>query len=268
MSVTLPGGFRVFGNPPGFRAHQLLIFAWLACAFSMVHPALGASRARPDWVVLETSLPEGTTIATGDVDLLKNRYSPASTFKIIIAWAGIEIGLLGPKTEFLCHDRHIFPGGGKLGLHEAMFRSSNDYFVQAARRIGVATISRFLERSGLASDGAALMGFETGSFEIVKGGRLKVTPARLHAFMVGIASERLTMPRETRTNLLESLAWPSSVPSVRLFGKTGSLRGSVWFTGFGAGPDGKKVVTVFIRGGITRREEAVSRFLQRFGQVP
>jgi penicillin-binding protein 2 len=83
---------------------------------------------------------------------------PGSTFKIVTAIAGLQTGVLSPKTPFECQgflstpDEHrclIFrlhgTGHGSVNLRTAMAQSCNVYFFDAARRMGIAPLARWTE---------------------------------------------------------------------------------------------------------------------------
>lgn len=86
-------------------------------------------------------------------------YSPGSTFKIVVALAGLEAGVIKPSTEIDCagrlyvgsHPFHCWKKGGHgaLNLIEALQHSCDIYFYEVARKVGVDKIVEVAERLGL-----------------------------------------------------------------------------------------------------------------------
>ena len=85
-------------------------------------------------------------------------YSPGSTFKIVVALAGLEAGIIKPTTRITCegkiyvgeHPFHCWKkiGHGPLSLTEALQHSCDVYFYEVARQVGVDKISDMAERLG------------------------------------------------------------------------------------------------------------------------
>jgi penicillin-binding protein 2 len=90
---------------------------------------------------------------------LSGQYPPGSVFKIIVALAGLEEGIIDPKEEIVCHGvytlgRHKFHcwkkyGHGKVSLHRAIVESCDIYFYKMGMRLGVDKISRYARMLGL-----------------------------------------------------------------------------------------------------------------------
>ncbi len=100
-------------------------------------------------------------------------YSPGSTFKIVVALAGLEAGVIKPSTEIDCEGRlfvgsHPFhcwhkTGHGALNLIEALQHSCDIYFYEVARQVGVDKIIEVAERLGLGQKtGVELQGERSG----------------------------------------------------------------------------------------------------------
>ena len=85
-------------------------------------------------------------------------YSPGSTFKIVVALAGLEAGVIKPTTKINCegklyvgdHPFHCWRkrGHGELNLMEALQHSCDIYFYEVARKVGVDKIAEVAERLG------------------------------------------------------------------------------------------------------------------------
>ncbi len=88
-------------------------------------------------------------------------YSPGSTFKLIVAAAALEEGVLEPGEEIFCGGQARFYGQvrhchrrwghGKIGLQEAIERSCNIFFYTLGQRLGIEAIEKWSRRFGLGS---------------------------------------------------------------------------------------------------------------------
>ncbi len=87
------------------------------------------------------------------------QYPPGSTFKIVVALAALEAGVVGPDYEVFCpgyvqlgdHQFHCWKrwGHGRLKLVDALAQSCDVYFYDLARRLGVDAIAAMARRFGL-----------------------------------------------------------------------------------------------------------------------
>ena len=99
---------------------------------------------------------------------LTGQYPPASVFKIVVALAGLEEGIIDPKEKIRCNGyfflgRHRFNcwkrhGHGEMDLHSALVESCDVYFYHVGKELGVDTIARYAKKLGLGK----LTGFEAG----------------------------------------------------------------------------------------------------------
>jgi penicillin-binding protein 2 len=90
---------------------------------------------------------------------LKGQYPPGSTFKIVMAVAGLEEKVIGPGTIINCSGditcgNHVFHcwrkrGHGPMNLHQAMVHSCDTYFYEVGRRLGIERIAEWSRRFGL-----------------------------------------------------------------------------------------------------------------------
>jgi penicillin-binding protein 2 len=86
-------------------------------------------------------------------------YAPGSTFKMTVALAALERGIITPATRIGCPGKvslgdatfHCWKKGGHgwLDLHGGLVNSCDCYFYEVARRIGVDRIAEMAERLGL-----------------------------------------------------------------------------------------------------------------------
>lgn len=219
-------------------------------------------------VVIETVGNGPARVVDGDERLLSRPACPASTFKLIIAWAGLETGVLRADTRVECREERIASGIYRLDLHNALLRSSNRYFEVIAGRIGEARLTEYVQKSGLVNGTVPKDWLKHGTNAAVWGGDLLVAPAQAHELMGRIAAGTLASPA-TNEILVSAIEWPCDVDGMRVFGKSGTMRHAAWFTGFAREKNGQtRTVTVFLRGGLSRKPEAAGRFFERFGLKP
>jgi penicillin-binding protein 2 len=91
--------------------------------------------------------------------VIQGRYSPGSTFKIVVAAAALEEGLVTPEFTTRCtgggyfHGRyfkcHLAGGHGVMDLRHALEKSCNVYFYTLGSMLGVDRIHKWAERLGL-----------------------------------------------------------------------------------------------------------------------
>jgi penicillin-binding protein 2 len=92
---------------------------------------------------------------------IQSKYPPGSAFKIIMATAGLEEGVITPASARTCvgHTRiynHTFRcwrggGHGTVALKEAIHKSCNVYFYHLGAQLGIDTIHKWAARFGLGS---------------------------------------------------------------------------------------------------------------------
>ncbi|SFS22368.1 penicillin-binding protein 2 [Yoonia litorea] len=86
-------------------------------------------------------------------------YPPGSTYKMIVALAALEAGVIGPEetvycpgfvdvgeTRFHCWKRG---GHGNVNLHESLKQSCDSYYYEVSQRVGIDAISRMAHRFGI-----------------------------------------------------------------------------------------------------------------------
>ncbi len=256
------------------------IFAMLTCTFMVLcsSSVIAAPSALPV-LVLESTESKPFQVIEGDATLLDFEQSAASTFKIWLAAIALEERVLDRMTRYECRDSHIFSGKPrKLGLHEALILSSNDYFRETARRLGLKKLNAGLSRFDLTKNPQEKS--IRSVHAAIHGDRFRITPRRQFEAVQRLALASLPLSKATWQTLREALQWP--VPDNahwHVFGKTGCYGGSVWCVGWGEArpqtlPDGaigsqprpeRKIVIAFAPGGLERRPEVMRRFFRRFG---
>ena len=90
---------------------------------------------------------------------ISGQYSPGSTFKMIVALAALEAGVITPNTKFYCnghmdlgnHRFHCWKdeGHGSLNLEEALQHSCDIFFYEIAAKTGIDKIADMARRFGL-----------------------------------------------------------------------------------------------------------------------
>ena len=88
---------------------------------------------------------------------IQAQFAPGSTFKPIVALAGLETGLLDPSTTVYCTGSATFYGvthkcdavHGTVNLHQAIVHSCDVYFYNLGNRLGIDTIAAYAQMAGL-----------------------------------------------------------------------------------------------------------------------
>ncbi len=91
---------------------------------------------------------------------IQGRYQPGSTFKIVVATAALEEGLITPEKTIYCpgggtfYGRffkcHLAGGHGNVDLRHAIEKSCNTYFYTVGNMLGVDKMYKWSEKLGLA----------------------------------------------------------------------------------------------------------------------
>ncbi len=91
--------------------------------------------------------------------VLGGTYPPASTFKMIVAMAALEAGVMSPEETIHCSGRvsigdrdfHCWRrnGHGAVNLHSSLTQSCDSYYYEMAQRVGVDAIKNMGQRLGL-----------------------------------------------------------------------------------------------------------------------
>jgi penicillin-binding protein 2 len=93
--------------------------------------------------------------------VIQGQYSPGSLFKIIVATAALEEGVITPETSLHCGGQitlygnvfhcHRAQGHGTISLRRALAESCNVYFFQVGVRLAIGRIARYAKMFGLGS---------------------------------------------------------------------------------------------------------------------
>ena len=203
---------------------------------------------------------------------LQGRYSPGSTFKIVMAIAALEEGVVEPEDQLVCRGGGVFYGRffachsthGSVDLPQALARSCNTYFYRLGQELGIDRIHKWATALGLgeltgidlphevrglipsrewkrATHGDRWYAGETISVAIGQG-QVSVTPLSMAVMMSAVANGgRVPSPRvlrgafDGRTGTSETQALPD--PSVvELEPETlAAVRRGLWMAVNGAG---------------------------------
>ena len=92
---------------------------------------------------------------------ISGQYSPGSTFKMIVALAALEAGVIKPETRTYCAGKmflgnHAFhcwkkEGHGHLNVFEALQHTCDIFFYETAQKLGIEKIADMARRFGLGS---------------------------------------------------------------------------------------------------------------------
>lgn len=90
---------------------------------------------------------------------IAGQYPPGSVFKIVVALAGLEEGILNPQEEVSCTGGYTVgsythrcwkkQGHGSVNLHRALVESCDVYFYKLGRKLGVDRIAHYARMCGL-----------------------------------------------------------------------------------------------------------------------
>jgi penicillin-binding protein 2 len=114
-----------------------------------------AARIRStDWLEL-TNNPENPLLNRA----IQAQLAPGSTFKPIMALAGLDSGTVEESTAFHCtggavfYDRyfkcHLKGGHGTVNIHKGLVQSCDVYFYNLGNRLGIDRIAQYAEQAGL-----------------------------------------------------------------------------------------------------------------------
>lgn len=118
----------------------------------------------PNLFVLGISNTDYTKLLANDHRPLHNKwasglYPPGSTFKMMVALAALEAGVMSPTERVFCGGSYQLGnrkfhcwrrgGHGQVNLRESLEQSCDCYYYEAAKRVGIDKISEMATRFGL-----------------------------------------------------------------------------------------------------------------------
>ena len=229
--------------------------AWLIGLLAMCAAVWGEEKYPDGMIILETPKSGEMHVVTGSESALDSPRVPASTFKIVIAWASLDLGLVQDVEKPL-------EGAEGLGLRESLQKSINPPFAVLAEKIGADRLAEYAVRSGLIEGKIPQDWMKGGGQEAAHAADLKTTIRREHQMAVSWMRGMAPWEGKAGKSLQEALVWRGQ--KVLLRAKTGSYGGCLWMTGYGE----EKAVTVFMVGPVTRRPEIIQAFYSRWGVEP
>ena len=142
------GGAIVAMNP---RSGEILAMA-SSPAFNPNDFAKGMDKKGWEGLVSNPRFPLQNRVISG-------QYPPGSLFKIVVALAGLEEGVIDPHEELFCGGSYRFQrriyrcwkgeGHGYVDFHRALVESCDVYFYKLGQRVGIDTIAKYAKRLGL-----------------------------------------------------------------------------------------------------------------------
>ncbi len=103
---------------------------------------------------------------------LTGQYPPGSIFKIVVALAGLQEGVITPGESLYCSGEYTLGNGkyrcwkrwghGKVDLNRALVESCDIYFYQLGMRLGVDRIADYAHSFGLGRETGLNLGHEKG----------------------------------------------------------------------------------------------------------
>jgi beta-lactamase class D len=228
-----------------------LLIGWLGISFA----ALADEKYPDEMTILETPRSGEMLFVTGSKAEMDVAREPASTFKVVIAWAALDRGLVQDVEAPL-------EGAEGLGLRQSLQKSINPPFAILAGKLGEEVLGEYAQRSGLIEVKIPKGWMKAGGQEAAHGADLKTTLRREHSMAVAWMRCNSPWNGEAGKKLQDALLWRGE--KVLLRAKTGSYGGCLWMTGYG--PD--KAVTVFMEGPVSRRPEILKAFFGRWGFEP
>ena len=217
--------------------------------------ALAEEKYPAGMTILETQGSGEMHVVTGSKAEMDVSREPASTFKVVIAWAALDRGLVQDVEMPL-------EGAEGLGLRQSLQKSINPPFAILAEKLGGEVLGEYAKRSGLIEGKIPKEWMKAGGQEAAHAADLKTTLRREHSMAVAWMSGTAPWDGEVGKKLQNALIWKGE--KVLLRAKTGSYGGCLWMTGYG--PD--KAVTVFMEGPVSRRPEILKAFFGRWEVKP
>jgi penicillin-binding protein 2 len=171
---------------------------------------------------------------------IQGQYPPGSTFKIIMAIAGLEEGVLQPESRISDPGYFVFGnrsfrdwkkgGHGSVDLHRAIVESCDVYFYQAAQRIGVDRLATWARAFGLGERSGASLDDEKGG--LVPDSEWKRKRYRQpwypgETISIGIGQGYLTVTPLQLANMMAAVANGGILYRPRIVDKIESVDGTV-----------------------------------------
>ena len=232
-------------------------------------PAKSPATAPADapWVVVDYSAQGGSYRVVGDVSLLSQRYSPGTTFQLIVAAVALDSGEITGSTEIPCRTAGDDSRSLSLTVAQALRESNDDFFSQVLKRTSYEPVRAFL----VAARYTAGVPEAVSSFaDLARGEPLRVTVFEQNLFLQAFARRELPLSTEHCGALERSLAMANRRGTWGLAG-TGEItaeppRHVSWFNGVARLKDGIHVITVAALA--SRRDSSAQERFLRYLSAP
>jgi penicillin-binding protein 2 len=201
---------------------------------------------------------------------IQGRYSPGSTFKVVMATAGLEEGVITPDTKIYCAGGGTFYGRffqclgqhGWMDVRHALEKSCNTFFYTVGNQLGVDKIHDWSQKLGLAEKSGVDLPNEVESIVpstewkkqrtgerwypgetisvAIGQGQVSVTPMSMAVMMASVAQGARVVPRLVKATSTggawEPVAAPATAAPVTLKPETVSaVHDGLWMAVNGAG---------------------------------
>ncbi|MBM9500108.1 hypothetical protein JWG44_07575 [Leptospira sp. 201903071] len=254
---------------------------WSKTLFLTLWSLVSAGEIHSKEITLFSHFIDSSPSITGERILLKQNFTPASTFKYWISLFLIEKNLVDPNSQKVSSELHIPRSPRTLNLQEAMLYSSNSFFLSFFE-----TDPNLYEEL---QDFLIRIGFVTEVYKkpFLNRKNLYLSPAiarspeSQHNFLVSFLKDEgrsRGVSSKTFQFWKESAYWSEcDSQNSKVFGKTGSLGGAFWFLGFleknqnlwgrwtNDSPKEYSVITVLQTGEGSSREGAIRSFYRVAG---
>ena len=133
---------------------------------------------------------------------LTGAFTPCSTFKTVVATAGLEEGIITPETRLRAEPRFLsYFGTNRINVAQALAESSNEFFAKVGEMLGFTRVTEWAKRFGLGERaGLDIPGESPGVFPVAPprqggvglltsfGQDIEMTPLQLAAIVSAIAN--------------------------------------------------------------------------------
>jgi len=102
--------------------------------------------------------------------VISGQYPPGSLFKLVVALAGLEEGVIDPNEKIFCGGSYSFKGRtyrdwkeeghGYVDLHRAIVESCDVYFYRMGQKMGIDTIAKYAKKLGFNCETGLQLGDE------------------------------------------------------------------------------------------------------------
>lgn len=176
-------------------------------------------------VIARADDPTHPTEMIGNSSLLAKRGSPASTIKVPLSLMGLQEKVISLESSYICGDRTSMPS--PLTLRQAMDLSSNEYFEQLVKNLGIPRLETFLSRWKYFPLSEKSL---PPPPRIARGKAFVVSPQDQLDFLSQLVLRKVEGVGQPAYDLLDTVLAQPERPG--LYGKTGSDREGSWYVAY------------------------------------